>query len=76
MKDRYGVVVCPNCEMAKGIDLGKKTTKCQRCGKRWQIKELRILYKTNSARELPGAVAIINEKISKNKIKNKDKNGN
>jgi ribosomal protein L37AE/L43A len=63
--NRYGVVVCPNCRKAKGIELSQKTTRCHKCGKLWKVRNLRILYETNSAVELQKAVAIANDKISR-----------
>ncbi|MEA2054204.1 MAG: DUF1922 domain-containing protein [Candidatus Thermoplasmatota archaeon] len=63
MKDDYGVVVCPKCRMARAVRLGQKTTACTRCGKKFEVKERRILYRAKDAREIGIAVAEINKKL-------------
>ena len=73
---KYGIVVCPSCKMAKGVDLSFKTTKCIRCGKILKINKIKILHKCDSERELRYFLGLINAKINGNvedfeKIKNK-----
>ena len=73
---KYGVIVCPNCKTAKGVDLSYKTTKCINCNKKLILHKLKILYKTNSEEELRQALGLINAEMDgkledfKNLIKN------
>ncbi len=58
----YGVVLCPNCKRPKGVNLEAKTTTCI-CGKRLRIPEMRVLYRTEDARNLPEAIGRITAKL-------------
>jgi hypothetical protein len=60
---RFGVIVCPRCKRAKGVDLSSKTTKCIRCGKSLQLSKLKILYETESQEKLRQAIGVMNAKI-------------
>jgi hypothetical protein len=60
---RYGVIVCPKCKRAKGVDLSNKTTRCLACGKVLTLKNLNIKYKTNSEEELRRAIGLVNAEI-------------
>jgi hypothetical protein len=51
----YGVVVCPRCRAAKGVDLAQKTTTCA-CGFVIELAGARILFETADLRELAAAV--------------------
>ena len=51
----FGVVVCPRCKRARGVDLGKKTTACD-CGFEIRISVSRTGFETSDARELAAAV--------------------
>ena len=62
---RYGVVVCSNCKMAKGIILTNKTTRCNRCGKLLNLKKTRIFLKTDSEEELRYSIGKVNKKYNK-----------
>jgi len=57
---RFGVIVCPECRKARGIDLSVKTVRCIYCGKRLQINHIKIFYKTNSIDELRRVIGLIN----------------
>ena len=57
---RFGVIVCPGCKKAKGVNLSSKTTKCIRCGKTLNLEKLKILYETTSRQKLQNALGIIN----------------
>lgn len=63
MHEEYGVVVCPRCEMARGVKLSQKSTTCARCGKTFQIRTRKILYRARNAREVGAAVAEINKRL-------------
>jgi hypothetical protein len=60
---KFGVVVCPNCNRAVGINLNVKSTKCRRCNHGLNPKSRKVLYETNSERELAQAVGQANLKI-------------
>ena len=60
---KFGVIVCPKCNKAKGINLFYKTTKCIRCNKSLQINKIKILYKTNSEIELRQKLGLINAEL-------------
>jgi hypothetical protein len=60
---KFGVVVCPTCKNAVGINLKVKSTKCRRCNQQFKVKNRKILYETNSERELALAVGQVNLKI-------------
>ncbi len=51
MGTKYGVVVCPRCGMAKGVETAKKTTTCQ-CGNDIDLSRVKIKYQTDSPMEL------------------------
>jgi hypothetical protein len=75
---KFGVVLCPNCKKAKGIELSLKTTKCHRCGKVLRLENLKIFYKTDSQEELQQTIGLINADLDgrldefKKMIKNKN----
>jgi len=60
---KFGVVVCPACNRAVGINLGVKSTKCRRCNCSFNPKSRKILFETDSERELAKAVGQTNLKI-------------
>jgi hypothetical protein len=62
---KYGVVVCSNCKMAKGILLSNKTTRCNRCGKILNLKKTLIFYKTESEEKLRWAIGEVNRRYNK-----------
>jgi hypothetical protein len=55
----FGVVVCPRCGRAKGVELPKRTTSCQ-CGFEMHVHPSGIRFETADARELVEAVGRIN----------------
>ncbi len=59
----FGIVVCPNCKKAKGVDLSKKTTKCIRCKKKLEINKLKIFYKTESREKLSNVLGLLNAEL-------------
>ncbi|MGQ9587391.1 MAG: hypothetical protein ACUVT7_03290 [Thermoplasmata archaeon] len=56
---KYGVVVCPKCGMAKGVEAEKKTTTCQ-CGREIDLSRAKLQCLTESPKELARAVADAN----------------
>lgn len=58
----YGVVVCPRCRRAKGVDLSQKTTACA-CGFEIRVAPSRIRARTETARDLRGLVARANAEL-------------
>lgn len=60
---KFGVIVCPKCKRAKGVDLSYKTTRCIRCGKVLKLENLKIFYETNSQGELQNAIGHMNAKL-------------
>ncbi len=56
---KYGVIVCPKCGMAKGVETAKKTTTCQ-CGNEIETSRVKTLFTTDSPRELAESVGKAN----------------
>src|SRR2546427_13290085 len=59
----YGVVVCPRCKRAKGVNLKQKTTTCQ-CGFDVHIVPARIRGRAESARELAPLVGKVSAELA------------
>lgn len=59
----YGVIVCPRCKRAKGVDLKQKTTTCA-CGFEIHVAPSRIRARAGTARELAGLVGRWNAEIA------------
>jgi len=55
----FGVVVCPRCGRAKGVELPKRTTTCP-CGFEYRVVPSRVQSETSDARDLATAVGRIN----------------
>ena len=60
---RFGIIVCPKCKKSKAVDLSNKTTKCVRCNKNLKLKEMKILFETDSQRELRKVIGLVNAEI-------------
>ena len=60
---RFGIVVCPKCKKAKGVNLFCKTTRCIRCGKLLMLEKLKILYETDSEQKLRQILGLINAEM-------------
>lgn len=56
---RYGVIVCPKCGLAKGVEASKKTTSCQ-CGREIVLARAKLMFLTDSPLELAESVAKVN----------------
>jgi len=59
----YGVVVCPRCTRAKGVDLKQKTTTCL-CGFEIRVVPSRVRARANTARELAPLVGQVSAEIA------------
>jgi len=59
----YGVVVCPRCKRAKGVDLKQKTTTCL-CGFDIRVVPSRVRARANTARELAPLVGQVSAEIA------------
>ncbi len=59
----YGVVVCPRCKRAKGVDLKQKTTTCS-CGIEIRVLPARVRARAATARELVPLVGQVNAEIA------------
>jgi len=52
MKSEYAVIVCPKCRKhVQIIDSGVKSTTCQRCGSRLDVRRLKVWCKTPDLNE-------------------------
>jgi Ser/Thr protein kinase RdoA (MazF antagonist) len=58
----FGVVVCPRCGRAKGVELPKKTTECE-CGFEIRVTSGAVRFETSDARGLAAAVGRINAEL-------------
>ena len=59
----YGVIVCPRCKRAKGVDLKQKTTTCS-CGFEIRVVPARIKGRAATARELAPLVGQVNAELA------------
>ncbi len=59
----YGVVVCPRCKRAKGVDLKQKTTACS-CGFEIHVVPSRVKARAETARELALLVARVSAELA------------
>lgn len=59
----YGVVVCPRCRKAKGVDLSQKTTQCA-CGFEIRVAPAKVRARAESPRELASLVAQVNAELA------------
>ncbi|MFO7792533.1 MAG: DUF1922 domain-containing protein [Candidatus Saliniplasma sp.] len=70
-RERYGIIVCPDCQNARSVDLSNKTASCNYCGNKMKIKKMNIYYQTNSQKEAVWAVQRLNEKLRGKEIPRK-----
>lgn len=59
----YGVIVCPRCKRAKGVDLKQKTTTCV-CGFEVHVVPARIRARAETARELARLVGEVSAEMA------------
>lgn len=58
----WGVVVCSRCGNARGVDLRAKTATCA-CGFAILVRSVRVLARTDDARDLPELVGETNARL-------------
>lgn len=59
----YGIVTCPKCGRPQGVRLSFKTATCQ-CGRRMVLGNMKVLFSTKEARELPEALGRLRAQLS------------
>src|SRR3989442_15466531 len=59
----YGVIVCPRCKRAKGVDLKQKTTTCA-CGFEIRVAPSRVRARADTARELASLVGQVSAELA------------
>src|SRR5213083_1958297 len=59
----YGVIVCPRCKRAKGVDLKQKTTTCA-CGFEIRIAPSRVRARADTSRELASLVGQVSAELA------------
>jgi hypothetical protein len=59
----FGVVVCPRCHRAKGVELSKKTTTCS-CGFEIRVVPSRVHVRVGTERELIEAVRRVSAQLA------------
>jgi hypothetical protein len=48
----FGVIICPKCNRARGVDLSVKTSKCPGCGLHSEVDRMRTYFQTDNQQEL------------------------
>jgi len=59
----FGVVVCPRCHRAKGVELSKRTTSCS-CGFEIRVVPARLPVRVGTERELVEAVRRVSAELA------------
>lgn len=59
---KYGLVICPSCGKARGVETSRKTTSCP-CGRTVKLRRSAIKFETDSPRELADMVGQANEQL-------------
>ncbi len=59
---KYGVIVCPKCGRARGVESSRKTTTCQ-CGRQIKLARMKLRFVTDSPHELAQMVAEVNASL-------------
>ena len=52
----FGVIICPRCNRARGVDLSVKTSKCPGCGLHSEVERMHTYFQTDNELELAEAV--------------------
>ncbi|MBM4237524.1 MAG: DUF1922 domain-containing protein [Euryarchaeota archaeon] len=60
----FGVIVCPRCNRARGVNLSTSKTHCPTCGKGIDIGKAKVYFETDSESELAEAVRRMSEQLS------------
>jgi secreted Zn-dependent insulinase-like peptidase len=59
---KYGVIVCPKCGRARGVESIRKTVTCQ-CGRVIKVGRMKLQYPTDSPLELADIVGKVNASL-------------
>jgi len=70
--EKYAVIVCSRCSTPKTALLTNKTTKCHQCGKRLDLKKMKIHYQTDSKEEARWAIGRLNAEMSGGELPEKE----
>jgi len=60
----FGVIVCPKCNRARGVDLSATEATCHWCGKGINVSRAKIYFRTDFQSELVEAVRKMNERLA------------
>jgi len=60
----FGVVICPNCNRPRGVNLSARKAMCPACGKYIDLRRTKIYFETDSETELAEAVRKLSEQTS------------
>lgn len=60
---KYGLVICPSCGKARGVETSKKTSTCP-CGRQGRLYKSQLKYRTDSPLELAEMVAQANSQLA------------
>ena len=60
---KYGVIICPKCGKARGVESVRKTVTCP-CGRRIKLARMKLRFTTDSPLELAEIVAKVNASLS------------
>lgn len=63
---KYGLIICPSCGKARGVETSRKTTSCP-CGRKVKLRKSMFKFETDSPRELADMVGQANEQLSAGK---------
>ena len=66
MAAKYGIVICPACGKARGIEASRKTSSCP-CGRQVRIRKSMLKFETDSPHELAEMVAQANTQLANGK---------
>lgn len=59
---KYGVIICPKCGKARGVESRRKTTTCQ-CGRKIILTRMKLQFPTDSPHELANIVGKVNASL-------------
>jgi uncharacterized Zn finger protein (UPF0148 family) len=59
---KYGVIICPKCGKARGVETARKTVTCQ-CGRQIKLQRLKPRFLTDSPLELAETVQKVNASL-------------
>jgi len=59
---KYGVIICPKCGKARGVETSRKTVTCH-CGRQIKLQRLKPQFLTDSPHELAETVQKVNASL-------------